>query len=66
MVIDKSKTYLVNFKGDPFERQDLIDEINSFLDKDGILVGEIFNYKQNRRTRSFDLVKNLKKQEFNN
>ncbi len=30
------------------------------LDKEGILVGEIFNYKENERTRSFDLVKNLK------
>lgn len=60
IVKDKSHIHLLNFNGEPFEREDLIDESNKLLDKDGILVGEIFNYKENERTRSFDLVKNLK------
>ena len=60
IVKDKSRVHLLNFNGEPFERKDLIDESITFLDKEGILVGEIFNYKENERTRSFDLVKNLK------
>ena len=60
IVKDKGGIYLFNFNGEPFERQDLIDESNILLDKEGILVGEIFNYKEDERTRSFDLVKNLK------
>ncbi len=60
IVKDKGGIYLLNFNGNPFQRQDLIDESNILLDKEGILVGEIFNYKENQRTRSFDLVKNLK------
>ena len=60
MVKDKDGVYLLNFNGESFERENLIDELNNLLDKEGILVGEIFNYKENERTRSFDLVKNLK------
>lgn len=60
MVKDNGGVYLLNFNGEPFEREDLIDELNNLLDKEGILVGEIFNHKENERTRSFDLVKNLK------
>jgi hypothetical protein len=64
IVKDKSRVHLLNFNGEPFERKDLIDESITFLDKEGILVGEIFNYKENERTRSFDLVKNLKNNDF--
>lgn len=60
IVKDKSVVHLLNFNGEPFERKNLIDESITLLDKEGILVGEIFNYKENERTRSFDLVKNLK------
>jgi hypothetical protein len=60
IVKDKSGVHLLNFNGEPFERKDLIDESITLLDKEGILVGEIFNYKENERTRSFDLVKNIK------
>jgi len=60
IVKDKSGVHLLNFNGEPFERKDLIDESITLLDKEGILVGEIFNYKENVRTRSFDLVKNIK------
>ena len=60
IVKDKSGIHLLNFNGEPFEREDLINESDTLLDKEGILVGEIFNYKENERTRSFDLVKNLK------
>ena len=60
IVKDKSGVHLLNFNGEPFERKDLIDESITLLDKEGIIVGEIFNFKENERTRSFDLVKNLK------
>ena len=60
IVKDKSGVHLLNFNGEPFERKELIDESITLLDKEGILVGEIFNFKENERTRSFDLVKNLK------
>jgi len=60
IVKDKSGVHLLNFNGEPFERKELIDESITLLNKEGILVGEIFNFKENERTRSFDLVKNLK------
>ena len=60
IVKDKSGVHLLNFNGEPFERKELINELITLLDKEGILVGEIFNFKENERTRSFDLVKNLK------
>ena len=60
IIKDKGDIYLLNFNGDPFEREDLIQELKLVLTKEGIFVGEIFNYKENERTRSFDLVKNLR------
>ena len=60
IVKDNDGVHLLNFNGEPFERKDLIDESITLLDKEGIIVGEIFNFKENERTRSFDLVKNLK------
>jgi len=60
IVKDEKGIYLLNFNGKPFERENLIKELDALLDKEGILVGEIFNYKEKERTRSFDLVKNLK------
>ena len=58
IVKGKDGIKLLNFNSEPFEREDLIEELNTILDK--VFVGEIFNYKENERTRSFDLVKNLK------
>ena len=60
IVKGKDGIKLLNFNSESFEREDLIEELNTILDKEGIFVGEIFNYKENERTRSFDLVKNLK------
>ena len=60
IIKENGEIRLLNFNGEPFDREDIIDELNNLLDKEGILVGEIFNYKENERTRSFDLVKNLK------
>ena len=60
IIKDKGDIYLLNFNGDPFEREDLIQELNLVLTKEAIFVGEIFNYQENERTRSFDLVKNIK------
>ena len=60
IVKGKDGIKLLNFNSEPFEREDLVEELNTILDKEGIFVGEIFNYKENERTRSFDLVKNLK------
>ena len=60
IVKSKDGIELLNFNSEPFEREDLVEELNILLDKEGVFVGEIFNYKENERTRSFDLVKNLK------
>lgn len=60
IVKGKDGIKLLNFNSEPFEREDLVEELNTILDKEGIFVGEIFNYKENERTRSFDLAKNLK------
>jgi ATP-dependent DNA ligase len=60
IIKERESTKILNFNGEPFERDNLINEINSFVDKEGILVGEIFLNKPEERTRSFDLVKNLK------
>lgn len=59
IVKNKEGIYLLNFNGEPFEREELIVELNTIIPKEGIFVGEIFYYKENERTRSFDLVKHL-------
>jgi len=60
IVKEKDKTQLLNFNGESFERNELINEIDSLVNKEGIIVGEIYYNKEGERTRSFDLVKNLK------
>ena len=60
IVKDKDKTQLLNFNGESFERNELINEIDSLVNNEGIIVGEIYYNKEGERTRSFDLVKNLK------
>ena len=60
VIKEKGKTQILNFNGECFKRNELIDEIDSLINKEGIIVGEIFHYKEGERTRSFDLVKNLK------
>ena len=60
IVKEKDKTQLLNFNGESFERDELINEIDSLVNKEGIIVGEIYYNKEGERTRSFDLVKNLK------
>ena len=60
IVKEKDKTQLLNFNGESFERNELINEIDSLVNNEGIIVGEIYYNKEGERTRSFDLVKNLK------
>lgn len=60
IIKEKENTKILNFNGEPFERANLIIEIDSLVHKEGIMVGEIFLNKPGERTRSFDLVKNLK------
>ena len=60
--IIKNETDLMisNFNGELFDRPDLILEITNLLETEsGIFVGEIYNYKESQRSRSFDLVKNI-------
>ena len=59
IVKEKNEIQLLNFNGNSFERKDLTEELNTLLNNNGILVGEIFSYKENERRRSFDLVKDL-------
>lgn len=60
IIKNKGQTHLLNFNSAPFQREDLTKEIDSLINKEGIIVGEIFCYKEGERTRSFDLVKNMK------
>ena len=39
IVKDKGEIYLLNFNGHPFEKEDLIQELNLILTKEGIFVG---------------------------
>ena len=60
--IIKNETDLMisNFNGELFDRPDLILEITNLLETEsGVFVGEIYNYKESERSRSFDLVKNI-------
>lgn len=50
---------LFNFNGIPFEREDLVSELDSRLDRDSIFVGEIYLFDNDNRTRSFDLQKQI-------
>ena len=60
IVKDKDKTQLLNFNGESFKRDELINEIDTLVKKEGIIVGEIYYNNVGERSRSFDLVKNLK------
>ena len=56
----KNKISLVNHNSTPFERKDLIKELSETLKKDeGIYVGEIYFHSENKRTRSYDLKKEV-------
>ena len=56
----KNKISLVNHNSTPFERKELIKELSETLKKDeGIYVGEIYFHAENKRTRSYDLRKEV-------
>jgi len=56
----KNKISLVNHNSTPFERKELIKELSEILKKDeGIYVGEIYFHAENKRTRSYDLRKEV-------
>ena len=46
IIKDKEETFILNFNGEPFQREDLIKEIDSLVIKEGIIVGEIFCFKE--------------------
>ena len=51
---------MCNYNGISFERPELLKEFEEIKNiSDIILVGEIFSYKENERTRSFDLKNDL-------
>jgi len=43
VIKEKDKTQILNFNGECFKRNELIDEIDSLINKEGIIVGEIFH-----------------------
>ena len=60
IIKNETDLMLSNFNGELFDRPDLILEITNLLETEsGIFVGEIYNYKESERSRSFDLVKNI-------
>lgn len=57
----KNSIDLVNHNSTTFERQELIDELKNSLEKhEGIYVGEIYFHSDNKRTRTYDLKKEIK------
>ena len=57
----KTSINLVNHNSTPFERQELIDELKNSLKKhEGIYVGEIYYHSDDKRTRTYDLKKEIK------
>ena len=57
----KNSIDLVNHNSTPFERQELIDELKNSLEKhEGIYVGEIYFHSDDKRTRTYDLKKEIK------
>ena len=61
IVKKKNSIDLVNHNSTPFERQELIDELKNSLKKhEGIYVGEIYFHSDDKRTRTYDLKKEIK------
>ena len=57
----KNSIDLVNHNSTPFERQEIIDELKNSLKKhEGIYVGEIYYHSDDKRTRTYDLKKEIK------
>ena len=56
----KDNKLICNYNGNTFNRNELLEEfLKTVGDNEGVLVGEIFSYKENDRTRSFELKKDL-------
>ncbi len=52
---------LVNHNSTPFDRKELINELSESLKKhEGVYVGEIYFHSDNKRTRTYDLKKEIK------
>ena len=59
-LIKSGQSVLCNYNGISFERPELLKEFEEIKNiSDIILIGEIFSYKENERTRSFDLKNDL-------
>ena len=57
---DKNNITIVNHNSTAFEREELIKEISNVLkNEDGIFVGEIYFHCDDKRTRSYDLKKEI-------
>ena len=61
-IIKKKNSFdLVNHNSTPFERKELIDDLKNILKKhEGIYVGEIYYHSDDKRTRTYDLKKEIK------
>ena len=56
----KDNKLICNYNGNSFNRNELLEEfLKKVGDNEGVFVGEIFSYKENDRTRSFELKKHL-------
>ena len=56
----KDNKLICNYNGNSFDRPELLDDFLKIAgDNEGVFVGEIFSYKENDRTRSFELKKHL-------
>ena len=60
IIKEKNDISILNHNSNPFEREELISEIKEILKKDdGVFVGEIYFHKDNERTRSYNLKREI-------
>ena len=60
IIKEKNDISILNHNSNPFDRQELISEIEKILkDDDGVFVGEIYFHKENERTRSYNLKREI-------
>ena len=60
IIKEKNDISILNHNSNPFDRQELISEIEKILkDDDGVFVGEIYFHKENERTRTYNLKREI-------
>ena len=60
IIKEKNDISILNHNSNPFEREELISAVKEILkNDDGVFVGEIYFHKENERTRSYNLKREI-------